>query len=139
MDSKGLQVSDKSAAEQIDAIIQKQSDWRGIRLKQLRRIILSADVELTEEIKWRMRSRPEGIPVWSSNGIVCFANILKNSVRLTFPKGAQLNDPLKLFNSRLDSRTVRAIDYFQDSDANAASEVALKTLIETAAKLNQKQ
>ncbi len=134
-----MQVSDNSAAEQIDAIIQKQSDWRGIRLKQLRRIILSADVKLTEEIKWRMRSRPEGIPVWSSNGIVCFANILKNSARLTFPKGAQLNDPLKLFNSRLDSRTVRAIDYFQDSDANAASEVALKTLIETAAKLNQKQ
>jgi hypothetical protein len=132
-------VSDKSAAEQIDAIIQKQSDWRGIRLKQLRRIILSADVELTEEIKWRMRSRPEGIPVWSSNGIICFANILKNSVRLTFPKGARLNDPLKLFNSRLDSRTVRAIDYFQDSDVNAASEVALKTLIETAAKLNLMQ
>ncbi len=132
-------MSDKSAAEQIDAIIQKQSDWRGIRLKQLRRIILSADVELTEEIKWRMRSRPEGIPVWSSNGIICFANILKNSVRLTFPKGARLNDPLKLFNSRLDSRTVRAIDYFQDSDVNAASEVALKTLIETAAKLNLMQ
>ena len=132
-------MSDKSAAEQIDAIIQKQSDWRGIRLKQLRRIILSADVELTEEIKWRMRSRPEGIPVWSSNGIICFANILKNSVRLTFPKGARLNDPLKLFNSRLDSRTVRAIDYFQDSDVNAASEVALKPLIETAAKLNLMQ
>ncbi len=131
-------MSDRSVAKQIDAIIQKQSDWRGSRLKQLRKVILSADVKLTEEIKWRMPSRPEGIPVWSSNGLVCFANILKNSVRLTFPKGSQLHDPFGLFNSRLDSATVRAVDYFLDSDTGAASSAALKALVEDAANLNYK-
>jgi hypothetical protein len=124
---------EKSASEQIDAIIQKQSDWRGQRLAQLRALIQQADPAVVEEVKWKKPSRPEGVPVWSHNGNICIADILKNAVRLTFPKGAQMKDPNKLFNTRLDSKTVRAID-FHESDL--IDEAALKALILDAVRLN---
>ncbi len=88
---------------------------------------------MVEEVKWKKPSRPEGVPVWSHNGNICVADILKNAVRLTFPKGAQMKDPQKLFNTRLDSKGVRAID-FHESDP--VDEEGLKTLFLEAVGLN---
>jgi hypothetical protein len=85
-----MEVSD---SEQIDAIIKKSSDWRGEALSQLRALVVTADPDVLEEVKWKKPSRPEGVPVWSHDGIICTADLLKNAVRLTFPHGAQLNDP----------------------------------------------
>ena len=127
-------MEDQSAARQIDAIINQHDDWRGEMLSRLRALIKQADSALVEEVKWKKPSRPEGVPVWSHDGILCFCDTLKNAVRLTFPKGAQMKDPQKLFNTRLDSKTVRAID-FHESDA--INEAALKALILEAVGLNK--
>ncbi len=124
---------EKPAAQQIDDIIKKTTDWRGKKLSELRAVILKADPAIVEEVKWKKPSRPEGVPVWSHAGNICIADLLKNTVRLTFPKGAQVKDPKKLFNTRLDSKTVRAIDFFEDAVIN---EAALKALIVEAVKLN---
>jgi len=124
---------EKSAPQQIDDIIKAQDDWRGRKLSQLRAVIKKADPAIVEEVKWKKPSRPSGVPVWSHDGNVCIADTLKNAVRLTFPKGAQVKDPKKLFNTRLDSKTVRAIDFFEGDKVN---EAALKTLIRDAVKLN---
>ncbi|HKW08066.1 MAG TPA: DUF1801 domain-containing protein [Candidatus Dormibacteraeota bacterium] len=123
----------QSAKADIDAIIQGVSDWRGKSLAQLRTLINKADPDIVEEVKWRKPSRPEGVPVWSHDGIVCIGETLKNAVRLTFPKGAQLKDPKKLFNTRLDSNSVRAVDFHEGVKVD---EAALKALILQAAKLN---
>jgi hypothetical protein len=128
-------MSDASASKQIDDIVRKTVGWRGQRLRQLRTIIRAADPGVIEEVKWKKPSRPEGVPVWSHEGIVCIGETLKNAVRLTFPKGAQLKDPKGLFNTRLDSKSVRAID-FHESDAINAS--ALKALILEGARLNRR-
>jgi len=122
-----------SAPQQIDDIIKAQDDWRGKKLSQLRALIRKADPAIVEEVKWKKPSRPEGVPVWSRDGNVCRADILKNAVRLTFPKGAQVKDPKKLFNTRLDSKTVRAIDFFKGDTVN---EAALKALILDAVAFN---
>ncbi len=124
---------EKSPTEQIDAIIQEQSDWRGQKLSQLRALIKQADPAAVEEVKWKKPSRPQGVPVWSHDGNICVADILKNAVRLTFPKGAQMKDPHKLFNTRLDSKTVRAIDFHE---GDTVDEEALQALIREAVGLN---
>lgn len=124
---------DESPSRQIDAIIKKANDWRGRRLSQLRGLVMTADPAVVEDVKWKKPSNPMGVPVWSHDGIVCVGETLKSAVRLTFPKGAQLKDPKRLFNTRLDSRTVRAID-FHEGDALDGS--ALKALILEAARLN---
>jgi hypothetical protein len=89
---------------------------------------------LEEEVKWKKPSNPMGVPVWSHDGIICIGEALKSAVRLTFPKGAQIKDPKKLFNTRLDSKTVRAID-FRESDS--INEAALENLIRAAISLNK--
>ena len=127
-------MEDKSAAQQIDAILKKYDDWRGEMLSRLRALIKQADPALVEEVKWKKPSRPEGVPVWSQDGILCFCDTLKNAVRLTFPKGAQMKDPQKLFNTRLDSKTVRAIDFHEGDTIN---EAPLKALILEAVELNK--
>ena len=127
-------MEDKSAAQQIDAILKKYDDWRGEMLSRLRALIKQADPAVVEEVKWKKPSRPEGVPVWSHDGILCFCDTLKNAVRLTFPKGAQMEDPQKLFNTRLDSKTVRAIDFHEGDSIN---EAALKALILEAVGLNK--
>jgi hypothetical protein len=119
--------------QEIDAIIKKTGDWRGKKLGLLRSIILQADPNVIEEVKWKKPSKPEGVPVWSHDGILCVADTLKNAVRLTFPKGAQIKDPKKLFNTRLDSKSVRAIDYYEVATVD---EAALKALIIEAVKVN---
>ena len=126
-------MEDKSAAQQIDAILKKYDDWRGEMLSRLRALIKQADPALVEEVKWKKPSRPEGVPVWSHDGILCFCDTLKNAVRLTFPKGAQMKDPQKLFNTRLDSKTVRAIDFHE---GDTVDEAALEGLILEAVGLN---
>jgi hypothetical protein len=131
--SLNLSPKEKSASQQIDAIIKEPGDWRGEKLSQLRALIKKADPGVVEEVKWKKPSKPSGVPVWSHDGIICVADTLKNAVRLTFPKGAQMKDPEKLFNTRLDSKTVRAID-FHESDA--VNDVALQALIREAAELN---
>ncbi len=127
-------MTDVSASQQIDAIIQKTTGWRGERLGQLRALIRGADSGVIEEVKWKKPSRPEGVAVWSRDGIVCVGEVLKNAVRLTFPKGAQLKDPKGLFNTRLASKTVRAIDFHEGDAINAS---AVKALIVQGARLNR--
>lgn len=97
-----------NASEEIDAIIKKLPGWRGETLARLRASIKRASPSVVEEVKWKKPSNPAGVPVWSRDGIICIGEALKNSVRLTFPKGALIADPKKLFNARLDSKTVRA-------------------------------
>lgn len=104
-----------SAGNEIDAIIAAAGGWRAQTLAALRRVIVSADEAIVEDIKWRKPSKPEGVATWVCEGNVCMADLLKKAVRLTFPKGARLDDPAGLFNSRLDGATVRAIDFFEDS------------------------
>ena len=126
-------MADKFAAQQIDDIIKMPGDWRGAKLAQLRAFIKAADPIVVEDVKWKKPSRPEGVPVWSHDGIICVADTLKHAVRLTFPKGAQLNDPKKLFNARLDSKTVRAIDFHE---GDTVDEAAFQALICEAVGLN---
>ena len=124
---------EKSPSQQIDAIIKEPGDWRGKKLSQLRAFIKKADPAVVEEVKWKMPSKPMGVPVWSHDGIICHADMLKNAVRLTFHKGAQMKDPKKIFNARLDSKTVRAIDFHE---GDPVDEAALKALILDAVRLN---
>ena len=131
---QSVEMSDASASQQKDDIVRRTAGWRGERLSQLRALIRGADPGVIEQVKWKKPSRPEGVPVWSHDGIVCIGEALKNAVRLTFPKGAQLKDPKGLFNTRLDSKTVRAIDFHEDDAINAS---ALKALILEGARLNR--
>lgn len=123
----------KSPSQQIDAIIKKPCDWRGETLSQLRALIKKADPAVIEEVKWKKPSNPMGVPVWSHDGMLCIGEALKNAVRLTFPKGAQMKDPKKLFNKRLESNTVRAIDFHE---TDTVDEAALEALILEAVEVN---
>lgn len=135
-DKKEFSMEDTTASEQIDDIIKKSGDWRGEKLSQLRALIKEADPAVVEEVKWKKPSKPEGVPVWSHDGIVCVADTLKNAVRLTFPKGTQVKDPKKLFNTRLDSKTVRAIDFHE---GETIDDEALRALILEAVRVNNKR
>lgn len=126
----------KTPSQEIDDIIENAAGWKGKKLSQLRAVIKKADPSVVEEVKWKKPSKPEGVAVWSHDGILCVADILKNAVRLTFPKGAQIKDPKKIFNTRLDSKTVRAVDFFED---DVVHEAALKELIRAAVALNSKE
>ena len=127
-------MADRSVSQQIDDIISKPGDWRGDTLAHLRALIKEADLAVVEDVKWKKPSKPEGVPVWSHDGIICVADTLKSAVRLTFPKGAHLQDPKQLFNARLDSNSVRAIDFH---DGDTVDEAALRALILEAAELNK--
>lgn len=124
----------EQAAREVDAIIAKAGDWRGEILSRLRGIVLAADPAIGEDVKWKKPSKPEGVPVWSLDGIVCIGEMLKSSVRLTFPKGAQLKDRKKLLNARLDSKSVRAIDF---REGEKLPEAALKALVLEAVGINR--
>ena len=124
---------EKSISEQIDAIIKEPGDWRGEKLSQLRALIKEADPAVVEEVKWKKPSKPSGVPVWVHDGNICIADTLKSAVRLTFPKGAQMKDPNGLFNTRLNSKTVRAIDFYE---GEVVDDAALKELVLEAVVLN---
>ena len=108
-------------------------DWRARTLSRLRDSIQRADPAAVEEMKWKKPSNPAGVPVWSHDGMICVADTLKQAVRLTFPKGAHVRDPKKLFNTRLESRTVRAIDFHE---GQSVDEAALAALVLEAVRLN---
>ena len=97
-------------------------------------MVQRADPAAVEEVKWRKPSRPEGVPVWSHDGIVCIGETLKTAVRLTFPKGARVDDPKKLFNARLDSKSVRAVDF---REGETVDEAALRRIVVRAVRLNR--
>ncbi len=126
MKKSGAQ-SERSASELIDARIKELGDWRGETLRRLRSLVKEADPEVVEEWKWM------GVPVWSHGGLICTGETYKNVVKMTFAKGAALEDPSGLFNSSLDGNTRRAIDF---RDGETIDEEALKTLIRAAVSLN---
>ena len=109
------------------------SGWRAKTLAQIRALIKEADPEVVEEVKWRKPSNPLGVPVWEHAGIICTGETYKDKVKLTFAKGAALDDPAGLFNSSLDGNVRRAIDIHE---GDKIDEKALKALIRAAAALN---
>src|SRR5437588_9331679 len=117
-----------NASELMDKRIRELGDWRGKTLSKVRGIIKEADPDVVEEWKWVKPTNP-GIPVWSRNGDICTGETYKNVVKLTFFRGAALNDPSGLFNSSLDGKVRRAIDINEDDRVN---ENALKNLIREA-------
>jgi hypothetical protein len=124
--------NDASASERIDERIRELGDWRGKTLSRVREIIKEADPEVVEEWKWAKATSP-GTPVWSHNGGICTGEAYKSVVKLTFFKGASLQDPSRLFNSSLEGKVRRAIDIREDDKIDAA---ALKKLIREAVALN---
>ncbi|OWK38171.1 DUF1801 domain-containing protein [Fimbriiglobus ruber] len=122
-----------SPSHLIDAKIKELSDWRGETLARLRTLIKQADPKVVEEVKWRKPSNPLGVPVWSHAGIICTGETYKNAVKMTFAKGASLEDPSGLFNSSLEGGTRRAIDFHE---GDTIDEKALKALILAAVALN---
>jgi hypothetical protein len=118
----------KSPSQLIDARIKELGDWRGNMLSRLRALVKEADPDVVEEWKWR------GVPVWSHDGLICTGETYKSVVKMTFAKGAALDDPSRLFNSSLEGNTRRAIDFHEGEKVN---EKALKTLIRAAVTLNK--
>lgn len=123
-----------AASAEIDAKIDSLSDWRGDMLRRLRSVIRAADPGVIEEVKWRKPSNPGGVPVWSHGGMICTGETYKTAIKLTFAKGASLDDRSKLFNSSLEGNTRRAIDFHEGDEVN---EAALKALVQAAVALNQ--
>jgi len=117
----------EDASNLIDERIAQLGDWRGKTLSRVRKLIHQADPDVVEEVKWR------GVPVWSHGGIICTGESYKQHVKLTFAKGASLDDPAGLFNSSLDGNTRRAIDLHEGDEID---EAALKALIRAAVALN---
>ena len=126
-------MSDKSGSELIDEKLQAMADWRGAMLAKLRRLIREADPTVEETVKWRKPSNPLGVPVWEHDGILCTGETYRDKVKLTFARGASIDDPSGLFNSSLDGGTRRAIDIREDQ---AIEEEALKALIREAVAVN---
>jgi hypothetical protein len=118
----------------IDERLRSLGDWRGAMLARLRRLIREADPEVVETVKWRKPSNPHGVPVWEDHGMICTGEVYKDKVKLTFAKGASLDDPLGLFNSSLDGGTRRAIDFREEDEVD---EGAFKALVAEAVALNR--
>ncbi|HEY3699072.1 MAG TPA: DUF1801 domain-containing protein [Spongiibacteraceae bacterium] len=124
---KSDSIDGQSASELINKKIAELGDWRGKTLSRMRKLIKEADPDVVEEWKWM------GTPVWSHDGIICTGESYKSIVKLTFAKGASLNDPAKLFNSSLDGKVRRAIDIHEREEVDAD---AFKALIHAAIELN---
>lgn len=123
-----------SPSQLIDAHIESLGDWRGRALARARALILEADPDIVEEVKWRKPSNSmRGIPVWSHDGIICTGETYKDKVKLTFAHGAALDDPAGLFNASLGGNTRRAIDI---RDGQTLNKAAFKALICAASKFN---
>jgi hypothetical protein len=131
MEKSGLQ-KEKSPSRLIDEKVKELGDWRGEMLSRLRSLIKEADPEVVEEWKWVKPTNP-GTPVWSHDGMICTGETYKNVVKMTFAKGAALEDPSGLFNSSLGGKTRRAIDFHEGEKID---EEALKALIRAAVTLN---
>jgi hypothetical protein len=125
--------NEESADQFIEARIKELGDWRGETLSAVRDLIKQADPDVVEEVKWRKPTNP-GVPVWSHDGIICTGETYKSVVKLTFAKGASLEDPSGLFNASLEGNTRRAIDI---REGEAIDEGAFRALIEEAVSLNE--
>lgn len=123
---------DESATQLIDDRIEELGDWRGETLSRVRALIKEADPEVVEELKWKKASSP-GVPVWEHDGQICTGETYKDKVKLTFAKGASLEDPSDLFNSSLEGNVRRAIDM---REGEAIDAEAFKALIRSAVSLN---
>jgi hypothetical protein len=122
----------QSASEQVDRRIHELGGWRGETLSRMRELIKEADPDVVEEIKWVKATNP-GVPTWSHDGIICTGESYKGKVKLTFAKGASLEDPTGLFNSSLDGNVRRAIDIAEGEEVDAE---AFKALVRAAVALN---
>ena len=122
-------------SQQIDARIEELGGWRGEALARVRKIIKQAEPGVVEELKWKKASSPGGVPVWSLDGIICTGETYKDKVKLTFAKGASLDDPSGLFNSSLEGNTRRAIDIHEGEEID---EKALEELVREAVALNSR-
>lgn len=133
MTKDSAQEESVSPSRLMDERITALSDWQGEMLARLRAIIKAADPDVTETVKWRKPSNPMGVPVWEHAGMLCTGESYKDKVKLTFARGAALEDPSHLFNASLDGGTRRAIDFRED---DVIDEAALKALIREAAAAN---
>jgi hypothetical protein len=131
-ENDGSAAEENEASRLFDARIQELGDWRGEMLSRLRALIKQADPDVVEEWKWVKRTNP-GTPAWSHDGLICTGETYKSVVKMTFPRGASLDDPSGLFNSSLEGNVRRAIDFHEGDEVN---EEALKTLIRAAVALN---
>lgn len=122
-----------TASKEIDSKIASLGDWRGETLARMRALIREADPEVVEEVKWRKPSNPSGVPVWSHSGMLCTGEIYKDKVKLTFAKGAALDDRAGLFNASLTGGTRRAIDIGEGERIDAE---AFKALVREAVAIN---
>jgi len=127
--------SPESPSRLIDAMLKEQCDWRGKTLARVRVLIKQADPDVVEEVKWQKPSNPAGVPVWSHDGMICTGETYKNYVKLTFAKGAALEDPAHLFNASLEGNVRRAIDL---REGDTIDEEAFKALIQSAIAENQR-
>lgn len=125
--------SEKTGSAAVDEKLKTLGDWRGATLAKIRRLIMEADSEVAESVKWRKPSNPLGVPTWEDRGIICTGETYKDKVKLTFAQGASLDDPSGLFNSSLDGGTRRAIDF---REGDQVDEKAFKALIREAVALN---
>jgi hypothetical protein len=124
---------DESPSRQIEARIEELGDWRGATLARLRGLIKLADPDVVEEWKWKKATSP-GVPVWSHSGMICTGETYKSIVKLTFAKGASLDDPSGLFNSSLEGNVRRAIDFHEGGEVD---QDAFMALIQSAVRLNE--
>ena len=125
---------EEDASALIDAKIAALVDWQGTMLSRLRALIREADPDVVEEVKWRKPMNPAGVPVWSDHGMICTGESYKAAVKLTFARGAAIDDPSGLFNAGLDGNTRRAIDF---REGDKIDEKTFKALIRAAVKLNR--
>lgn len=131
--NKGKEAQGHSFSREIGEMLESFSDWRGETLARIRELILEADPDVVEEVKWKKPSNPGGVPVWSREGIICTGECFRDKVKLTFAKGASLADPSGLFNASLAGNVRRAIDLFEGDHID---EAAFKALIRSAVVLN---
>ncbi len=125
---------DEDASVAIDEMLAGLKDWRGAMLSRLRAAIKQADPHVVEALKWKKPSNPDGVPVWSDGGMVCTGEVYEDHVKLTFAKGASLDDPDRLFNASLGGNLRRAIDVFEKDEVDLA---AFGRLVQAAVELNR--
>jgi hypothetical protein len=128
-----MMTNDDNASPSIDAKIAALGGWRGGMLAHIRKLIREADPDVVEEVKWRKPSNPAGVPTWTHAGILCTGETYKDKVKLTFARGAMVDDPAGLFNASLDGGTRRAIDIREGDEVDSA---AFKALIRAAVEAN---
>lgn len=127
-------MDDETATQVIDRLFASLGDWRGTMLSKLRALIKAADPEVVEELKWKKASNPTGVPVWSDSGMICTGEVYKDHVKLTFAKGAALDDPRGIFNASLEGNLRRAIDLYEGDKIDGPG---FKALVREAVALNR--